>query len=430
MTLSWLQIMRLGLVQMALGAIVVLTTSTLNRLMVVELALPAVLPGALVALHYGIQITRPQWGYRSDTGGKRTRWIIGGMAILALGGLSAAWGVVVMADQPMLGLIISVLAYAAIGMGVGASGTSLLALLATATAPRRRPAAATITWLMMIFGIAMTAGVSGQFIDPYTPARLMAVVAVVTSGALALSGLAVWKLEARVVAQPEGPSAPFLQGLREIWAEPKARMFTLFVFLSMTAYFMQELILEPYAGLVFGFTPGQSTTLSGAQNGGVFLGMVVVGVAGTALGLLTLRAWVIIGCIGSAGALIGISALGHIGPGAPLLPAVVGLGFFNGVFAVAAIGSMMALAGEGRHAREGTRMGLWGAAQAIAAGFGGLAGAGLADLARLVTNDASAFGAVFTFEALLYLAAALMALRVMEGGVSMSRQTGATVPGE
>ena len=90
----------------------------------------------------------------------------------------------------------------------------------------------------------------------------------------------------------------------------------------------------------------------------------------------------------------------------------------------------MALAGEGRHAREGTRMGLWGAAQAIAAGFGGLAGAGLADLARLVTNDASAFGAVFTFEALLYLAAALMALRVMEGGVSMSRQTGATVPGE
>ena len=430
MTLSWLQIMRLGLVQMALGAIVVLTTSTLNRLMVVELALPAVLPGALVALHYGIQITRPQWGYKSDTGGKRTRWIVGGMAILALGGLSAAWGVVVMADQPMLGLIISVLAYAAIGMGVGASGTSLLALLATATAPRRRPAAATITWLMMIFGIAMTAGVSGQFIDPYTPARLMAVVAVVTSGALALTCLAVWGLEARVVAQPEGPSAPFLQGLREIWAEPKARMFTLFVFLSMTAYFMQELILEPYAGLVFGFTPGQSTTLSGAQNGGVFLGMVVVGVAGTALGLLTLRAWVIIGCIGSAGALIGISALGHIGPGAPLLPAVVGLGFFNGMFAVAAIGSMMALAGEGRHAREGTRMGLWGAAQAIAAGFGGLAGAGLADLARLVTNDASAFGAVFTFEALLYLAAALMALRVMEGGVSMSRQTGATVPGE
>ncbi|MEM6466732.1 MAG: PucC family protein, partial [Pseudomonadota bacterium] len=51
MTLSWLSIFRLGLVQMALGAIVVLTTSTLNRLMIVELALPAILPGFLVALH-------------------------------------------------------------------------------------------------------------------------------------------------------------------------------------------------------------------------------------------------------------------------------------------------------------------------------------------------------------------------------------------
>nr|WP_210730618.1 BCD family MFS transporter [Roseibacterium persicicum] len=415
---------------MALGAIVVLTTSTLNRLMVVELVLPAVLPGALVALHYGIQITRPQWGYKSDTGGKRTRWIIGGMAILALGGLSAAYGVVLMETQRGLGLIVSILAYAAIGVGVGASGTSLLALLATATAPRRRPAAATITWLMMIFGIAMTAGVSGQFLDPYSPDRLMAVVAVVTLGAFALTCLAVIGIERSVVARAEEASAPFLDGLREVWAEPKARLFTLFVFLSMTAYFMQELILEPYSGLVFGFTPGQSTTLSGAQNGGVFLGMVVVGVAGTALRLLSLRAWVIIGCLGSAAALIGISALGQVGPGAPLLPAVVTMGFFNGMFAVAAIGSMMALAGEGRDAREGTRMGLWGAAQAIAAGFGGLAGAALADLARTVMTDPAAFGAVFTFEALLYLASAVMALRVMEGKVSMAPVTRAAVAGE
>nr|MDJ0822954.1 PucC family protein [Paracoccaceae bacterium] len=86
MTLGWIGIVRLGLVQMALGAIVVLTTSTLNRLMVVELALPAMLPGLLVGLHYGIQITRPNWGFLSDKGGNRTRWIHRGMAILALGG--------------------------------------------------------------------------------------------------------------------------------------------------------------------------------------------------------------------------------------------------------------------------------------------------------------------------------------------------------
>ena len=85
MTLSWLQIFRLGAVQMCLGAIVVLMTSTLNRLMVVELALPVVLPGFLVALHYGVQITRPNWGFLADQHGNRTRWILIGMAMLGAG---------------------------------------------------------------------------------------------------------------------------------------------------------------------------------------------------------------------------------------------------------------------------------------------------------------------------------------------------------
>ena len=430
MKLSWVQIFRLGLVQMALGAIVVLTTSTLNRLMIVELALPALVPGLLVGLHYAIQLSRPGWGFKSDAGGNRTFWIIMGMAILALGAFLAAVAVWLIPQAATLGLILSVLAYILIGVGVGAGGTSLLALMATATAPTRRAAAATIVWLMMIFGIAVTAGIVGSMLDPYTPALLLRIVGSVCALALLVTLLAVWGIERSVHAEQEPEKTPFINGLKEVWAEREARNFTLFVFLSITAYFMQELILEPYSGLVFGFTPGQSTTLSGAQNGGVFLGMVVVGMAGTALKLLSLRAWVVIGCIGSAAALIGVSTLGQIGPGVPLLPAVIGLGFFNGMFAVAAIGSMMALAGEGRTAREGTRMGLWGAAQAIAAGFGGLAGAGLVDLARLVTDDASAFGAVFTFEALLYLAAALMALRVMEGRISMSPHASATVPGE
>ena len=169
MSLSWSQIFRLGLVQMALGSIVVLTTSTLNRLMVVEFLLPALLPGALVGLHYGIQLSRPRWGFRSDVGGNRTRWIIGGMMTLALGGVGATYAVTLFAVHYWLALIASIVSYGLIGIGVGASGTSLLALLATATAADRRAAAATITWLMMIFGIALTAGVAGQFLDPYSP---------------------------------------------------------------------------------------------------------------------------------------------------------------------------------------------------------------------------------------------------------------------
>jgi len=422
MTLSWPQIARLGLVQMALGAIVVLTTSTLNRLMVVEFALPAILPGILVGLHYGIQLSRPRWGYTSDTGGNRTPWIIGGMGVLALGGLLAAYGVTLFADSFAIGLTVSLIAYTLIGLGVGASGTSLLALLATATAPHRRAAAATITWLMMIFGIAMTAGVAGSFLDPYTSARLLSVVTVVVTGAFLLTVLAVWGLEARVTAIREPDTMPFMQGMREIWAERRTRNFTLFVFLSMNAYFMQELILEPYAGLVWGFTPGQSTTLSGAQNGGVFIGMLTVGIAATGFKLGSLRSWAIAGCLGSAVSLLAIAVAAFT-----LTPLVIALGFFNGMFAVAAIGSMMALAAEGRGQREGTRMGLWGAAQAIAAGFGGLTGAAAVDILRGMFPDATAFGLVFTLEAALFIAAALMALYIMENTRSIAT---AMVPGE
>ncbi|MDB5658951.1 MAG: transporter [Cypionkella sp.] len=426
--LSWLSIVRLGLVQLCLGAIVVLTTSTLNRLMVVEAALPAVLPGLLVALHYGVQITRPNWGFRSDSGGDRARFIVLGMLALALGGFLAAFGFVVMTSAYWPGLAVSVLAYALIGMGVGASGTSLLALLATATHPRRRAAAATITWLMMIFGIAVTATVVGKMLDPYSPARLLELVAAVGLIAVTLTVAAIWGIEARHggMEPPREARQSFRAGIAEIWAEPRARHFTLFIFLSMTAYFMQELILEPYAGLAFGFTPGQSTQLSGAQNGGVFVGMLTVGIAATGLRIGSLRAWVMLGCAGSALALTVIALAGQIvGGGALLLPATIGLGVFNGMFAVAAIGSMMALAGEGRGAREGTRMGLWGASQALAAGFGGLIGAGAVDLTRQFTDTASAFGFVFVLEAGLFAAATWMASRVIDGRViDAQRQPG------
>ena len=416
MNLSWSQIFRLGLVQMALGAIVVLTTSTLNRLMVVEFSLPALLPGALGGWHYGIQLSRPRWGFRSDVGGNRTRWIIGGMITLALGGVGATYAVTLFALNYWLALSASILSYGMIGIGVGASGTSLLALLATATAANRRAAAATITWLMMIFGIALTAGVAGQFLDPYSPERLMAVVSTIAILAVVLTVLAIWNIERSVRPRSSAPEVPFQKALREVWAESKTRNFTIFVFLSMNAYFMQELILEPYAGLVFGFTPGQSTSLSGAQNGGVFVGMLTVGIMATGFKIGSLRRWVMSGCYGSGAVLLLICLSGLMSTALNFTYLVVALGFFNGMFAVSAISAMMALASssEGRGQREGTRMGLWGAAQAIAAGFGGLTGAVLVDITRSFFADAPAFGAVFIFEAALFFAAALMAMRVIE----------------
>ena len=419
--LSWFSIFRMGLVQTALGAIVVLTTSTMNRVMVVELALPAMLPGALVAFHYTLQFLRPRWGYGSDGGGRRrTPWIVGGMAALAIGGAGSSLATALMTTNLLAGIALGILAFAFIGVGVGAAGTSLLAMLATHVEASRRGAAATIVWMMMIAGFVITTITAGHFLDPFTVWRLVAVTSAVSLIAFVLAVIAVWGIEndsARVAISETAaaPKPPFRQALGEVWSDAQARRFTIFVFVSMLAYSMQDLILEPFAGLVFGLTPGETTKLSGVQNGGVFCGMLLVALVGSAgLGIGSLRAWTVAGCLASAVALLGLIAAGASGPPWPLKPTVFALGAANGAFAVAAIGSMMGLAASGTKSREGVRMGLWGAAQAIAFGIGGFAGAVLSDLFRALGADTVvAYTTVFGGEALLFAAAAAMALQAI-----------------
>ncbi len=421
--LGWFGIIRLGFVQAALGAIVVIATSTMNRVMVVELALPATLPGALVALHYAVQILRPRLGFGSDEGGRRTPWIVGGIAVLGLGGVLAAAGIGLMADQRVAGIALAVLAFMLIGVGVGAAGTSLLVLLAKQVDPGRRAAAATIVWMMMIVGFVATTVVVGKLLDPYTPQRLLAITAAVAVAALAISLIATLGLEpddrsrsTPVDAETAAGRTPFAVALREVWAESRARRFTIFVFVSMLAYSAQDLILEPFAGSVFGYTPGASTQLAGVQHGGVLVGMILVALAGTGWRgrrFGSLQTWTVGGCVASCLALAALAGGGLVGAAWPLRDNVFALGVANGAFAVSAIGSMMSHASEGRSGREGVRMGLWGAAQAIAFGAGGFAGAAASDLARAAIGmDGPAYALVFAAEALMFLAAARLASRL------------------
>jgi len=418
--LRWTQVVRLGLVQAALGAIVVLTTSTLNRIMVVELTLPAIVPGLLVGLHYAVQLARPRLGHGSDVGGRCTPWIVGGMAVLALGGALAALATVWIASRPSAGIGLAVAAFGLIGLGVGASGTSLLVLMAKRVDPAHRAAAAATVWLMMIAGFVVTATVAGTLLDPYSPARLLAVCGSVCLLAFATAAIAVTGIEG-----PRGSAAPstdaaapsqFRDALAAAWADPTARRFTIFVFISMLAYSAQDLILEPFAGLVLGFTPGESTRLSGVQHGGVLAGMLLAGAVGSRCrgrGIGSLRGWTVGGCLASALAMAGLVAAGSVGADWPFKQTVFALGVANGAFSIAAIGTMMQLAGEGLPHNEGVRMGLWGAAQAIAFALGGLLGTGASDLARRwLEQPGPAYGCVFALEAVLFVVSAVIASRV------------------
>ena len=432
---GWPQILRLGVVQACLGSVVVVTTSTLNRVMVVELALPALLPGFLVAWHYGVQMVRPRMGFGADQGRRNTPWMLGGMACLGVGGVLAALATVWMGSERLYGALLALLAFSLIGLGVSACGTSLLALMAKRVPEARRAPAATAVWMMMILGFALTAGIVGKLIEPYSPELLLRVSASLSLLTLGITALALWRLEGpgpvlRPVAALSGSSdAPaagpegttpvlrqtFRQAFAAVWDERAARTFTVFVFLSMLAYSAQDLVLEPFAGAVHGFSPGQTTQLSGWHHMGVLGGMIAVAFAGSARArgrLGSVQGWMVGGCLASALATVGLSwaALQSLWP---LQLNVVLLGVANGAFSIAAIATMMRLAGEGGPGREGTRMGLWGAAQALAFGLGGLLGTGASDLAHaLLGGHRNAYASVFALQAVMFAVSAVVAQRL------------------
>lgn len=423
---GWLGIVRIGLVQASIGALVMMSTTVLNRLMVVEYALAAAIPAGFVAWHYAVQLGRPLFGHGSDKGNSRVPWIIGGVALLAAASLLATQATLLLGSAPVLGFSLAVIAYTLIGVGVGAGGTSALALLASGVAPRRRAAAAALTWIMMVAGIVVSAMTVGQLLKPYSPERLLLVAGGLALATVALTVLATFRLERQAGqfghATTDEAAPDFRAALVEIWNEPAARRFTVFIFVSMIAFSMQDLILEPFGGLIFAMTPGESTQLGGQHQGGILLGMIVTGIGGSAFSGKRpdgLRVWVVSGCLMSAGALgaLGLAALA--GPGWPLGINVFVLGLGNGVFAVAAIGAMMGLAGAGAKTREGVRMGVWGASQAIAFGLGGLTGAVGVDLARrALADDGSAFQLIFMIEAAAFVLAAILAIRAT-GGAAM-----------
>ena len=408
-TVSWRGVFRLGLVQAAIGAIAVLVTSTLNRIMVVEYALPALLPALLVALHYGVQLARPKFGHDTDAGGGAERRIRVGMSLLACGALVATAGVALVPARELTALLIAAAGYALVGFGVGMAGTNVLTVLACTVPAEERAPAATALWFCMIVGFALAAVGAAHLLDPYGPLRLLYTAATICALSLlaTFAALAGQRSAARG-AEPATDAAAFRRTLGLVWREPTTRRFTVFVFLSMLAYSAEELLIEPCAGLVFGYTPGRSSALSGSLHGGAALGMLALVVLAKLRRQRTLSRWVVGGCIASGLSLALLAVVATGGVASAVSGSVGLLGFANGLYTAAALGAMLEFAADGRDGREGIRMGLFGAAQAVAFAVGGLSGAGLADLLRHAgAAPGTAYGTVFAGEAVIFAAAAL-----------------------
>jgi BCD family chlorophyll transporter-like MFS transporter len=363
-------------------------------------------------------------GFGSDQTRRASPWIRGGILVLASGGVLAAASTILLSNSIVLGIALATVAFLMIGIGVSSSGTALLVLLAKRVEPKKKAAAATCVWLMMIFGFAFTASVSGKFLTPFSFERLLMISSIVSVIAVIVTFLAIWGMESPITknqqlainvdeAEPENSSkASFREAFSEVWKESRVRSFTWFVFVSMLAYSSQDLILEPFAAVAFGFSPAETTTLSGLQNGGVLVGMLVLAFVTSkakSQTLTTLSNWTIGGCLASALAMLGLVLSGPVANVMFFKATVFLLGIFNGAFSIAAIGSMMQFASVGSARREGVRMGIWGASQAMAFGLGGIIGTGLSDIARIILGDpASAYAFVFFLEGVLFVVAAYL----------------------
>jgi BCD family chlorophyll transporter-like MFS transporter len=127
----------------------------------------------------------------------------------------------------------------------------------------------------------------------------------------------------------------------------------------------------------------------------------------------SIQRWMVGGCLVSGLAMLGLCLAAAYGPPWPLKPNVFLLGVANGAFSIAAIATMMRLATQGGEQHAGTRMGLWGAAQAMAFGLGGLLGTVASDLAHYLLGQAgTAYASVFGFEFVMFGVAAACAVWV------------------
>ena len=429
--MNWFSILRLGLVQLCIGSSVVIPLSTLNRLMKVELALPATIAGFLIALHYAVQLTRVNWGYLSDKTQNRSQWIIFGMLILGIGGVLASVSIPLIESNFAYGIMLALFSYTLIGFGVGAAGTPLLALLASYSSKSQKGFAASITFLMMILGLAITGITAGIILDPYSHQKLMKITASLAIITNILSYLSLKNLEKSLLNNADAriPNSirydvPFLTGIKKIWMEREARLFTIFIFISMGAFSMQDPILEPFAGEVFGFAVGESTKLDGFHKVGTLIGiiLIILCLSKFRIGFRSFsifknerlgseKLWLITGCLFSALSLFIISLLGLTYRDPGILNSVVFFfGISNGVFTAGILGTMLHLASRGSGDNNtGTRMGIWGAAQAYATMIAVFFSTVLVDILGLMMNSLpSVYGIVFLTAASFFIAAAFL----------------------
>ena len=410
---NFIENLRLAGFPLGLGLTSVLVSGTLNRVMIVEMGIPATLAGLFYALPLLISPLRVWLGYRSDAyplwGLRREPLILFGALIAGLG-VAGATLTLVRSNYLSL-LIISVLigGFIIYGFGRNLSSNTFEALLADKFIGDQRPRAITFYKVAMFAGIILGALLLGRFLDPFSETRLLMIVSITAAGVLLLSIFSIIRQEPRdagiQIESQEARSTAFLTTFKTmIWADPQIRRFFILVMVTVIGTLAQDVLLEPYAALVFNMSVGETTRLEAIWGVGTLLSM------GAAGGWLIKRYGYI--RVMRVGLVLGVIIfLGLILTGALFLTGVfLVLVFFLGVSTgLAASGMLAAVIDFTTPERAGLLMGLWGVAHNVGQATGNLIGGAVVDLVQALQGDAlTAYGLVFALEAVLLFAALLL----------------------
>jgi len=387
--LPLVQLLRLSLFQVSVGMASVMLLGTLNRVMIVELSVPAMVVAIMIALPVLIAPFRALLGFRSDTyrsaiGWKRipylwfgSLWQMGGLAVMP-------FALIVLSGDQVLGPtwageVLAALAFLMTGLGLHMTQTAGLALASDRATDETRPQVVALLYVMFLVGMAISAVIIGWLLTDFSSLRLVRVVQGAAAAGLILNLIALWRQEnvrPMSKAEREAPRPKFRDAWDDYMSGGTAGRLLLVVFLGTLGFTMQDVLLEPYGGEVLGLSVSATTLLTAMWAAGALLGF--------ALAARRLRARANPYRMAGTGLLIGIMAFCAVIFAAPMnsIPlffagaGLIGLG--AGYFAISTLTTAMTMS-EASRAGRGLALGAWGAAQATAAGVGIAVGGGLRD---------------------------------------------------
>ncbi|HSN77562.1 MAG TPA: PucC family protein, partial [Anaerolineae bacterium] len=224
-------------------------------------------------------------------------------------------------------------------------------------------------------------------------------------------------------APPAGAPVLSLRAtLSGVWSDPRTRRYAVFLAVSAFFAFMQDAVLEPFGGDVFGLSAGETTRFNAYWGVGVLLSMIATygltrkrrpdqQVSTTAWGLLLL---------GLAVGLLSVAALRE--SLAMVVPMLVFFGIGFGVFTVGGVSLLMAVTTAERAA---SYLALWSVIQLVSRGLGIAAGGVLRDVVNTLSGQISlAYGAVFAVEAIGLFLCILLLRRVDIRGFAEGTRSG------